>query len=141
MAQRWDHRVASNVDQGDPTLWPMEGSGLGLRRIHPRVGRSNDSFSLPNYPDTRRRNTKKAIAGVLVVFGMFLTAGATLYAPKTREPIYEPHRWTWPGFSEDLRRRMAFRRTVRMPEASFVKLADLLCPAIRKNGALEVSIM
>ena len=64
---------------------------------------------------------------------MFLTAGATLYAPKTRAPICEPHRMTWPEFRENLRRRKAFRRTVRMSEASFVKLADLLRPAIQKN--------
>ena len=32
-------------------------------------------FSLLNYPDTRRRNMKKAIAGVVVVLGMFLTPG------------------------------------------------------------------
>ena len=64
---------------------------------------------------------------------MLLTAGATLYAPKTRTPIYEPHGMTWPEFREDLRRRKAFRRTVRMSEASFEKLADLLRPAIQKN--------
>ena len=39
---------------------------------------------------------KKTIAGVLVVLGMFLTPGATPYAPKTRAPIYES---TWPGCS------------------------------------------
>ena len=39
----WDKRVASNVDEGGPTLWPMEGSGLGLRRTHLRGGRSNYS--------------------------------------------------------------------------------------------------
>ena len=64
---------------------------------------------------------------------MLLTAGATVYAPKTRAPIYEPHGMTWPEFRGDLRRREAFRRTVRMSEASFVKLADLLRPAIQKN--------
>ena len=47
---------------------------------------------------------KKAMAGVLVVFGMLLTAGATLCAPKARAPIYEPHRVTWSKFREDLRR-------------------------------------
>ena len=31
---------------------------------------------------------------------MLLTAGATLYAPKTRTPIYEPHGMTWPEFRE-----------------------------------------
>ena len=67
MAQRWDNRVAFNVDKGDPTLWPMEGSDLGLRWTHPQIGRNNDSaFSII-------RNMKKAIAGVLVVYAMFLT--------------------------------------------------------------------
>ena len=42
VAQRWDHRLALNVDHGGPT-WPMEGSGLGLRRTHPLIGRNNDS--------------------------------------------------------------------------------------------------
>ena len=37
--------------------------------------RTKQRFSLPNYPDTRRRNMSKAIAGVLVVLGMFLTPG------------------------------------------------------------------
>ena len=37
VAERWDHRVAVNVDQGGPTLWPMEGSGLSLRRTLRRV--------------------------------------------------------------------------------------------------------
>ena len=37
--------------------------------------RTKQRFSLPNYPDTRRKNMKKAIAGVLVVLGMFLTPG------------------------------------------------------------------
>ena len=40
---------------------------------------------------------------------------------------------TWPEFREDLGRRKASRRTVRISEASFVKLADLLCPALQKN--------
>ena len=37
--------------------------------------RMEQRFCLPNYPDTRRRNIKKAIAGVLVVLGMFLAPG------------------------------------------------------------------
>ena len=37
--------------------------------------RTKQRFSLPNYPDTRRTNLKKAIAGVLVVLAMFLTPG------------------------------------------------------------------
>ena len=83
----------------------------------------------PSQPSKNEAQKPKAIAGVLVVFGMLLTAGATLYAPKTRTPIYEPHGMTWPEFREDLRRRKAFRRTVRRSEASFVKLR----PAIQKN--------
>ena len=75
----------------------------------------------------------KAIAAALVVLGMFMTAGATPYAPKTRAPIYEPHRVSWPELRDDLHRRKAFRRTVRMSEESFVKLADLLRPALLKN--------
>ena len=90
-------------------------------------------FSAPNYPDARRRNMMKAIAAALVVLGMFMTAGATPYAPKTRAPIYEPHRVSWPELRDDLHRRKAFRRTVRMSEESFVKLADLLRPALQKN--------
>ena len=50
---------------------------------------------------------KKAIAGVLVVLGMFLTPRATPYAPKTRAPIYESHRMTWPEFREHLHPRKA----------------------------------
>ena len=90
-------------------------------------------FSAPNYPDARRRNMMKAIAAALVVLGMFMTAGATPYAPKTRAPIYKPHRVSWPELRDDLHRRKAFRRTVRMSEESFVKLADLLRPALQKN--------
>ena len=64
----------------------MEGSGLAPRRTHPRVGRNNDSA----FPiiKTRRRNIKKAIAGVLVVLGMFLTSGAA---------VAGLHESTWPG--------------------------------------------
>ena len=40
--------------------------------------RTKQRFSLPNHPDTRPRNMKKAIAGVLVVLGMFLTPGAAV---------------------------------------------------------------
>ena len=83
---------------------------------------------------------KKAIAGVLVVFGMFLTTGATLFAPKIRAPINELHSMTWPEFREDLRRRKAFRRTVRMSEASFVRLADHFVRLSKITSALEVSI-
>ena len=34
--------------------------------------------SLPNCPGTRRRNIKKAVAGVLVVLGMLLTPAAAV---------------------------------------------------------------
>ena len=51
----------------------------GRRRPGPREdsssSRTKQRFSLPNNPDTRRRNMKKAVAGVLVVLGMFLTPG------------------------------------------------------------------
>ena len=40
--------------------------------------RTKQRLLLPNYPDTRRRNMKKAIAGVLVVLGMFLAPGAAI---------------------------------------------------------------
>ena len=55
VAQRWDHRAALNVDQGSPTLWPMEGSGLGLWRTHPRVGRNNDLA----FPSIQTRGAEK----------------------------------------------------------------------------------
>ena len=50
--------------------------------------RTKQRFSLSNYPDTRRRNMKKAIARVLVVLGMFLTRGAA---------VAGLHESTWPG--------------------------------------------
>ena len=50
--------------------------------------RTKQRFSLPNYPDTRRRNVKKAIAGVLVVLVMFPTPGAA---------VAGWHESTWPG--------------------------------------------
>ena len=49
--------------------------------------RTKQRFSLPNYPDTRRGNMK-AIAGVLVVLGMFLTPWAA---------VAGLHESTWPG--------------------------------------------
>ena len=36
-AESWDDWVALSVDQGGPTLCPMEGSGLGLRLTLRRV--------------------------------------------------------------------------------------------------------
>ena len=91
---------------------------------------SDEATIQPSQLSRHEAQKRKAVAGVLVVFGMLLTAGATLYAPKTWAPLYEPHGMTWPDFREDLRRRRASLRTVRMSEASFVKLADLLCPDI-----------
>ena len=38
VAERRDHPVFLNVHRGDPTLWPMEGMGLRLRRTLRRVG-------------------------------------------------------------------------------------------------------
>ena len=43
---------------------------------------------LPNHPSTRRRNMKKAIAGVLVVLGIFLAPGAA---------VAGLHESAWPG--------------------------------------------
>ena len=94
---------------------------------------SDEATIQPSQLSRHEAQKQKAIVGALAVFGMFLTAGATLYAPQTRAPIYEPHRVKWPEFRGDLRRRKAFRRTVRMSEAIFVKLADLLRPAIQEN--------
>ena len=75
----------------------------------------------------------KCIAAVLVVLGMFMTAGATPHAPRTRGPIYEPQRISWVELGGDLHRRKAFRKTFRMSEGSFVKFAHLLRPALQKN--------
>ena len=50
--------------------------------------RTKQRFSLPSYPEARRRNMKKVIAGVLVVLGMFLTPGAA---------VAGLHESTWPG--------------------------------------------
>ena len=50
--------------------------------------RTKQRFSLPSYPDTRRRNMEKAIAGVLVVLAMFLTPGTA---------VALLHESTWPG--------------------------------------------
>ena len=64
----------------------------GRKRLGPPEDSSSSGtkqrFSLPNYPDTRRRNMKKAIAGVLVVLVMFLTPGAA---------VAGLHESTWPG--------------------------------------------
>ena len=37
VAKCWHHRVSLNVDREGPTLWPMDRSGLGLRRTLRRV--------------------------------------------------------------------------------------------------------
>ena len=133
VAQRWDHRVASNVDQGGANIMAE-----GRKRSGPPQDSSSSQtrqrFSAPNYPDARRRNVMKAIAAALVVLGMFMTAGATPYAPKTRAPIYEPHRVSWAGLREDLHHRKAFRRTVRTSAGSFVKLGHLLRSALQTNA-------
>ena len=39
--------------------------------------RTQQRCSLLNYPDTGHRNMQKAIAGVIVVLGMFLTPGSS----------------------------------------------------------------
>ena len=50
-----------------------------------------------------------------------------------REKLYEPVRGSWAQVREDLRRRQAFRRTLRMSEESSMKLADLLPNALERN--------
>jgi len=97
------------------------------------LSRTRQRFNPYNFPEARRRNMLKAIAVALVVLGMFMTAGATPHVPKRRSPIHEPYRLSWAELREDLRRRKAFRRTFRMPEESFAKLADLLRPVLEKN--------
>ena len=74
--------------------------------------RARQRFGPPKYPDARRRNmTMKCIAAVLIVLGMIMTAGATPQAPRTRAPIYKPHRVSWAELREELYRRKGFRRT------------------------------
>ena len=52
--------------------------------------KTKQRFSLPNCPDATGTNMKKAIAGVLVARGMFLTPGVA---------IAGLHESTWPGCS------------------------------------------
>ena len=53
--------------------------------------------------------------------------------PAVLMPIHEPHRVSWAELRGDLHHRKAFRKTVRMSEGSFVKLAHLLRPALQNN--------
>ena len=45
-------------------------------------------------------------------------------APNARQPIHQPRRLDWDAHVEDVRRRKLFRRTYRMEEHSFYKLAE-----------------
>ena len=76
----------------------------------------------------------KCIVAVLVVLGMFMTAGATPHAPSARAPIYEPQRVSRAELREDLHRRKMFQTIFRMSEGSFVKFAHLLSPALQKKN-------
>ena len=65
---------------------------------------------------------------------LLVRGGATRHAPNTRGKLYEPDRGSLARFREDLRRRRAFRRTLRMLEASFVKLSDVLGAALKTTS-------
>ena len=54
-------------------------------------------------------------------------------APNARQPIHQPRRLDWDAHVEDVRRRKLFRRTYRMEEHSFYKLAELLRPILERN--------
>ena len=99
VAERWDHRVDLNVDQEGPTLWPMEGSGLGLRRTLRRV---------PAF----QKNELRVCAWYLVyeypvlLCTCFAFQGTAFFAASYS--YYEPHRVSWAELREDLHRRKAF---------------------------------
>ena len=88
------------------------------------LSRPRQRFSPFNYPDTRRSNFK--IRATLV------SLSATPSAHKTRAPNSNQHgraqsrSTSLQGFPEDI-----------SPEASFVKLSDLLRPALPTNGRFE----
>ena len=125
MAERWDHRVALNVDQGGPRLWPMEGRGLGLRRTLRRVPalQKNELYTwclVNEYPGT-------TVVHLVRVLYFKAPPFAASYSH------YKPHRVSWAELREDLHRRKAFRKTTRMSERNFVNFVHLLRPALQKD--------
>ena len=75
---------------------------------------SSCRVTAPNYPDASRRNMTKCIAAVVIVLGMFMTAGTTNHARRTLARIYELHRVSWAELREDLYRLKAFGKDLRM---------------------------
>ena len=90
------------MDNGSKRSGPPEDSSSS---------RAKQLFGPPIYPDAKRRIMMKCIAAVLIVLGMFMTAGVTPYSPRARVPIHEPNRVSWAEFRKDPRHRKAFRRT------------------------------
>ena len=65
------------------------------------------------------------------MLGMLLVrGGATRNAPNTRGELYEPDHGSWAQVRKDLWRK-AFKRILRMSEASFVKIPDVLRAALK----------
>ena len=133
-------RVSTTGPRGSFKRWPGGSNVVGGRNQRSAPAGSNSPsrdkqrFSPPHFPVCARRRKMKALAAAFVVLGMFLVGGeATPHAPNTRHKLYEPHRGSWAQVREHLRRREAFQRTLRMPEAGFVKLADLLRATLEKN--------
>ena len=68
-------------------------------------------------PQLSRRESQKhdeCIAAVVIVLGMFMTAGTTNHARRTLARIYEPHRVSWAELREGLYRLKAFGKDLRM---------------------------
>ena len=82
----------------------------GRNRAGPPEDSSSSRVTAPNYPVARPRNMTICITAVVIVLGIFMTAGTTTHARSTRARIYEPHRVSWAELREDLHRRKAFWR-------------------------------
>ena len=106
----------------------------GRNRAGPPEDSSSSRVTAPNYPVARRRNMTICITAVVIVLGIFMTAGTTTHARSTRARIYEPHRVSWAELREDLHRRKAFGRALRMSLGSFVKLAHRPPPPLETNN-------
>ena len=87
--------MALHVDQGAPTLRMADGKKRSGPPENSSSNRARQRFTPGIFPDSRRTKIMKCIAAVLVVLGMFMTAGATPHAPRTRALIFEQHRVSW----------------------------------------------
>ena len=85
----------------------------GRNGAGPPEDSSSCRVTAPNYPDARRKNMK-CIAVVVIMPGMFMIAGTTIRARRTRARIYDMQRVSWAERREDLRRRKAFGRALPM---------------------------